>query len=101
MNIFAFVHLQKYIARQVSERIGKTVQLGRFVDMSDSYHIYGSRHEFFQGFLEKVKTSDFSERVYNYHDEMIKTMFDEARTRDVPGNLRRYKESHKTGFYER
>lgn len=101
MNMFAFVHLQKHIADRVAEKTGREVRLGRYVDMSDSYHIYGSRHEFFKGFLEKVKNSAFADRVYHYHDEAIAQMFAEARERDIPERVRRYQASHKTGFYER
>lgn len=101
MNMFAFVHLQKHIADEVSKRSGREVRLGRYTDMSDSYHIYGSRHEVFKGFMEKVKKSTFDERVYNYHDESIAEMFKEAREGDVVRHLKEYKDSHKTGFYER
>jgi thymidylate synthase len=101
MNIFAFVHLQKYVADEVGKRSGREIRLGRYVDMSDSYHIYGSRHAYFKGFLEKVKNSAFEDRVFNYHDETIAEMFREAREKDVVGHLEEYKKNHKTGFYER
>ncbi|OGJ84764.1 MAG: hypothetical protein A2268_11585 [Candidatus Raymondbacteria bacterium RifOxyA12_full_50_37] len=101
MNMFAFIHLQKRIADEVGRRTGKKIELGRYVDFSDSYHIYGSRHDFFKSFKEKVLSSDFSKRVYNYHDPAIAAVFTEARERDIPANLKQYETSHKTGFYER
>jgi len=101
MNMFAFVHLQKYIAEEVGKRSGRPVIPGRYVDMSDSYHIYGSRHDYFKGFLTKVQNSTFEERVFEYHDPMIAEMFKEAREGDVLHHLNEYQRSHKTGFYER
>ncbi|MFH1760479.1 MAG: thymidylate synthase [bacterium] len=100
MNIFAFVHLQKHIADKVSEKTGKPCELGRFVDMSDSYHIYGARHEVFKSFKKRCEETDFEDRVYNYHDEMIRQMFEDVRI-EIPGKLKAYEEKHKTGFYER
>jgi thymidylate synthase len=101
MNMFAFIHLQKHIADEVSKKTGKEVKLGRYTDMSDSYHIYGSRHEFFKGFMQKVNNSTFDERVYHYHDESIAEMFKEAREQDVKRHVTEYESQHKTGFYER
>lgn len=101
MNMFAFIHLQKHIADEVARRTGKPVRLGRYTDISDSYHIYGSRHEFFKGFLEKLKSSTFEERVYQYHQEPMTEIFREARESDVPRHLKEYADGHKTGFYER
>jgi thymidylate synthase len=101
MNMFAFIRLQKHIADRVSELSGREVRLGRYTDISDSYHIYGSRHEFFAGFLKKVKNSAFEERVYHYHDEAIQEMFKEALEKDVQRHIQEYESQHKTGFYER
>ncbi|MFH0921075.1 MAG: thymidylate synthase [Fibrobacterota bacterium] len=101
MNMFAFIHLQKHIADEVGRRSGKEIRLGRYVDMSDSYHIYGSRHEFFSGFLKKVESSSFEDRVYHYHDETMAEMFREAREREVPAHLSDYAAQHRTGLYER
>jgi thymidylate synthase len=100
MNIFAFVHLQKYIADRVAEKTGKPCGLGRYMDMSDSYHIYGSRHEYFKVFRKRCREEAFEDRVFNYHDEMIQQIFREAREK-IPEKLAEYANTHKTGFYDR
>jgi thymidylate synthase len=41
MNMYALTDLQRYIAEEVSTNIGKPVSVGRYVDISDSFHIYG------------------------------------------------------------
>ena len=43
MNCFALVHLQKLVAEMTAKKAGREVRLGRYVDESDSYHIYGHR----------------------------------------------------------
>ena len=41
MNMFALTELQRLIAKRISEKRGEDVEVGRYVDISDSYHIYG------------------------------------------------------------
>ena len=42
MNVYALTELQKFIANEVSKRIGgPPVAVGRYVDICDSLHIYG------------------------------------------------------------
>lgn len=69
MNCFAFVHLMERIAAEIAERAGREVRLGRYVDMSDSYHVYGRRREAFeQGFLRQLETRSFEERTWTRAD---------------------------------
>ncbi len=78
MNMFALVRLQKMIASRISELAGFKVNLGRYVHMADSYHIYGSYfNEFKNRFLEGLKNRSFEERTYRYDD--VKEIMDEAR----------------------
>ena len=42
MNVYALTDLQRTIAERISEKINKPVAVGRYVDISDSLHIYGS-----------------------------------------------------------
>ena len=65
MNIFALTDLQRVIAEEISKKINKKVKVGRYVDISNSFHIYGSYHEDFKKFLETVKNRKFEERVWN------------------------------------
>jgi thymidylate synthase len=82
MNMFALVQLQQRIASRVSELSGKTIRLGRYVHQADSYHIYGSYTEEFEGrFLRALGKRSFEERTYRYED--VKELMDSA----VPGIL--------------
>lgn len=65
MNCFAFIHVMEYVAEQVSRRIGKKVKIGRYMDQSDSFHIYGKRiADFEQRFLKNLFERDFSQRTF-------------------------------------
>ena len=78
MNMFALVRLQKNIARRISELMGKTVSLGRYCHMADSFHIYGSNlAEFEARFLGALKKRSFSERTMRYED--VRDMMEVAR----------------------
>jgi thymidylate synthase len=78
MNIFALVQLQQRIAARVSELSGRSVQIGRYVHMVDSYHIYGSYfREFENRFLGMLKKRTFEQRTMRYAD--VREMMEEAR----------------------
>jgi thymidylate synthase len=79
MNIFAITDLQKLIARRISENLGREIKVGRYVDISDSFHIYGSYYDEFKGFLQTVETRSFEQRTWN--TEFAEPMFQEARER--------------------
>ena len=59
--------------------IGKTVKTGRYVDMVDSYHIYGSYFNEFKGFLNTLKTKSFDQRTYS--TSFAQPFFEEAKER--------------------
>jgi len=78
MNCFAFVCLMEDVARRISDRAGREVHLGRYVDMSDSYHIYGRRLEAFEeGFLKQVREREFEDRTWTR--EFAEPFFEEAK----------------------
>jgi len=77
MNIFALTDLQRIIAQRISEKINKKVRVGRYVDISDSFHIYGSYYSEFKGFLDTVKKRSFEERTWN--TEFAEPFFEIAR----------------------
>jgi len=64
MNIFALTDLQRAVAEEVSKKINRPVKVGRYVDMADSYHIYGSYFDQFKGFLETLEKKTFEERTF-------------------------------------
>ena len=80
MNAFAMTDLQKKIAEQISEKIKEPVKVGRYVDISDSLHIYGSYFSEFQPEYEKIiKDPDYTKRAFKSGHPAIKMMFEEAR----------------------
>jgi thymidylate synthase len=83
MNEFAFIDLGQRLAKKISELRGEEIGLGRFVDQSDSYHLYGSYFkEFGDGFLkllferEKMEdrtwTSEFAGPIFEEAREKVK-----------------------------
>jgi len=79
MNAYAFTELQKIIAEKISENIGKTVTVGRYVDISDSLHIYGSSFDVMSKEIDKMKTTPFTERSWDSNHHVFEIMTTEAR----------------------
>ena len=78
MNTFAFIQLIDRIRSKVESRINETVLLGRFVDESDSYHIYGSRLDDFRNrFLKRVREKSFEDRTWTMN--YARPIFEEAK----------------------
>jgi len=60
MNMFALTDLQKRIAEMLKDRMGRNVEVGQYVDISDSYHIYGSYLQDFENrFLKALREREF------------------------------------------
>jgi thymidylate synthase len=55
MNAYALTELQSIIAREISKNVGETVRVGRYVDITDSLHLYGSYFEDMKPELEKMR----------------------------------------------
>jgi thymidylate synthase len=79
MNDFAFIDLARKLASRIGKLRGEEVRLGRFIDQSDSYHIYGSYfEEFFDGFIKLLfARPDFADRTWT--SEFAKPFFEDAR----------------------
>ncbi len=58
MNMHAFTELQKMVA----DALG--VAPGEYIHIADSFHIYGSYFDEFEGFLNTVAARDEADRVY-------------------------------------
>ncbi len=77
MNCFAFICLMEDVAARIGKAAGREVKLGRYVDMSDSFHIYGRRLDDFEsGFLAQIESRTFEERTWSR--EFAQPFFDEA-----------------------
>ncbi len=80
MNCFALALLQEKIADEVSRRTGRKILPGRYIDSSDSYHIYGRRiDDFEKRFLSQVQERKFEERTWTR--AFAEEIFAEARGR--------------------
>lgn len=84
MNIFALVRLQETIAERVSELSEMPIKVGRYCHIADSYHIYGSNMEEFEGrFMKAIRERTLEQRTFRYED--VKDVMLEAR----PGILKK------------
>jgi thymidylate synthase len=77
MNAFALTDLQRLVAERIGSRLGREVRVGRYADLVDSFHIYGSYFDEFKGFLALVQKRSFEERTWS--SEYAEPMFKEAR----------------------
>lgn len=69
MNIYALTDLQRTIAEEISGKLGREVKVGQYIDISDSFHIYGSYFDEFQKqFLNILNKRPYEERVWNTAD---------------------------------
>ncbi len=79
MNVYAFADLQRIIAEQISQRINQPVKVGRYVDVSDSLHIYGSYFDEVVKEVKKMRKSPFAERAWESTHPAFEMMTQEAR----------------------
>jgi len=72
-NVIALTTLMRKIAAGISERASRPVAVGRYVDVSDSLHIYGSYFRELEGdpergiksFFEKLESRSFEDRTWS------------------------------------
>ncbi|MBN1393136.1 MAG: hypothetical protein JW947_10085 [Sedimentisphaerales bacterium] len=79
MNVYAMTDLQRIIADKISEKINRRVTVGRYVDISDSLHIYGSYFHQVSKEVEKMRQSPFTERAWQSTHPAFEAMTKEAR----------------------
>ncbi len=70
MNIFGLTELQKFICEKISEK-RKEILVGHYLDISDSYHIYGSN---FDDFQERFLKLQKKRRFYDQERTKSRTM---------------------------
>ena len=58
MNMYAFTELQRIVAKEIG------VEPGEYIHIADSFHIYGSYFDEFEGFLKTLETRSPDQRVY-------------------------------------
>lgn len=72
-NVIALTTLMRKIAAEISARVSRPVAVGRYVDVSDSLHIYGSYFRELEGdpergiksFFEKLEGRSFEDRTWS------------------------------------
>jgi thymidylate synthase len=79
MNVYALTDLQRTMAEKISKNIGKSVKVGRYVDISDSLHIYGSYFSDAAKEVEKMRTGSFKDRSWESTHPAFEMMTTEAR----------------------
>ncbi|MBN1223221.1 MAG: hypothetical protein JXB23_08215, partial [Candidatus Aminicenantes bacterium] len=105
-NVIALTTLMRKIGDGIAERTGKTVKLGRYVDISDSLHIYGSYFREIEGdpergikcFFERLESRSYDDRTWD--SSFVKPFFIDdgigkglkpmlAREKDMPADVRK------------
>jgi len=96
MNMFGFIQFNReIIAAEVARRTGRTVRLGRMNWQADSYHIYGKDLASAKARLfDRLDTTHFDDRVYDFTDPSIREMYDEAEAA-VRRKIADYDQSHR------
>jgi thymidylate synthase len=79
MNVYALTDLQRTIAEQISKNRGELVKVGRYVDITDSLHIYGSYFEQVAVEVKKMRKTPFTERAWPSTHPAFEMMTLEAR----------------------
>jgi thymidylate synthase len=79
MNVYALTDLQRTIAEKISRKIRKIVKVGRYVDITDSMHIYGSYFTKAAAEVEKMRDGNFKKRSWQSSHPAFATMTQEAR----------------------
>ena len=95
MNMFGFIRFNReVIADEVARRSSKEVRLGRMNWQADSYHIYGRDIAQAKAMLfDRLDTMTLEERTFNFGDDFIREMYDQAEQAALM-KIRRYDEEH-------
>ena len=70
MNMYAFTELQRMVAKEVG------VEPGEYLHIADSFHIYGSYFQDFEGFLKMTQARNVQQRTFATQD--VKEIFVEG-----------------------
>jgi thymidylate synthase len=95
MNMFGFVRFNReVIADEIAKRSGKEVKMARLNWHADSWHIYGKDIEKAKAMLfDRLDTTKFEDRIYNFHDEFIREMYDGAEE-TILEKIEKYDKTH-------
>jgi thymidylate synthase len=95
MNMFGFIRFNReIIADEIARRSGKEVRLARMNWHADSYHIYGKDiQQAKELFFDRREQMPFENRIFNFSDDFIRQMYDEAEPR-ILEKIKKYDENH-------
>ena len=79
MNVYALTDLQRIIAEKIAKKIRRIVKVGRYVDITDSLHIYGSYFRDAAAEVEKMRDGDFKKRSWQSSHPAFSMMTAEAK----------------------
>ena len=80
MNVFALTDLMRVIAERIAGCKGEPVRVGRYVDISDSFHVYGSYFGEAEPEVAKMRGNpDVASRAWRSDHTALQMMFEEAR----------------------
>jgi len=98
-NVIALTTLMRKMAERISEETSRPVRLGRYVDISDSLHIYGSYFREIEGdeekgiksFFERLESRPYEERTWT--SDFVRPLFiDDSLGKGLKPMLEREKE---------
>jgi len=81
MNVYALTDLQRTMANAIAAKRAEPVHIGRYVDISDSLHIYGSYFREASIEVEKMRKTPFTQRAWDSKHPAFEMMTQEARTK--------------------
>ena len=94
MNVYALTDLQRIMAEKISEKMDKKVTVGRYVDISDSLHLYGSYFSEIESEVKKMKekpincvdliNKPYDMEVTDYLESIEKNLAQRTYTTDHP-----------------
>jgi len=79
MNAYALTDLQQRIAERIAERLEAPVHVGRYVDITDSLHLYGAYFGEIAPEVEKMRTTPWTQRAWTSDHPAFAMMTAEAR----------------------
>jgi thymidylate synthase len=77
MNMYAFTELQKYVAQQLG------VEVGRYIHIADSYHVYERDWKWFKTFVEQIESGESKKRWRTTEEYMKMVQATERKTQSI------------------
>lgn len=77
MNMYAFTELQKYVAHQLG------VEVGRYIHIADSYHVYEKDWKWFKTFVEQIESGESKKRWRTTEEYMKMVQATERKTQSI------------------